>query len=114
MIKSAALVTQAWNKNTIKIRNLGAYLFQAYKRLLLAELEKINGHRQSEGELEARQELDLRDFTEDLDRKILILQIKSRMDPWTLNVFQYRSLGYNFKEIGSFLGQKEHTVQQAF
>jgi len=114
MIKSAALVTQAWNKNTIKIRNLGAYLFQTYKRLILAELEKINGHRRSEVDLAHMKEPEISEQSDAIDQKILISQIASRLDSWTKAVFEYRILGYKFKEIGKFLGKNGHAVENTF
>jgi hypothetical protein len=114
MIKSAALVTRAWSKNTTKIQNLNAYLFQTYKRLVLAELEKSNGHRRSEVDLAYMKELEISEESDAIDQKILISQITSRLDAWTKAVFEYRILGFKFKEIGKFLGKKGHAVEKTY
>ena len=74
-----------------QIRDLPAYLFQAYKRLVLADLEKVNGHRA--GDLLAAQILGpSQPGAEAVERHILVAQLVSRMDPWTREVFENLTL----------------------
>ena len=96
-----------------QIRDLAAYLFQTYKRLVLAELEKLNGHRDRELE---NQEL-LRcppPDTSRIDQNILVAELVHEMDSWTREVFEHLVLGYSFQEIGRALGSNPHVVRNRF
>ena len=96
-----------------EIRSPAAYLFQTYKRLVLAELEKLNGHRVRE--LEAAELFRLHGGeAERLDRDILIAELVHAMDPWTREVFEAQVLGYSFEEIGLALDSNPHVVRNRF
>jgi DNA-directed RNA polymerase specialized sigma24 family protein len=96
-----------------QIRDLPPYLFQAYKRLVLAELEKANGHRA--GDLLAAQIVGpSQPGAEAVERHILVAQLVSRMDPWTREVFENLTLGYSFAEIGRALDSNPHVVRNRF
>ncbi len=51
MSKACARVTRIRVEDPAAIENLPAYLFRTWKRLLLYELEKENGHRHREAEM---------------------------------------------------------------
>lgn len=96
-----------------RVRDLPAYLFQTYKRLVLAELEKLNGHRQRD--VEAAEFLAPSTSDADrIDRDILIAELVREMDPWTREVFETLTLGYSFEEIGRALGSNPHVVRNRF
>jgi DNA-directed RNA polymerase specialized sigma24 family protein len=96
-----------------RIRDLPAYLFQTYKRLVLAELEKRNGHRKSDIDAAAF----FRPATADadrIDRDILIEELVRRMDSWTREVFETLTLGYSFEEISRALDTNPQVVRNRF
>ena len=96
-----------------RVRDLPAYLFQTYKRLVLAELEKLNGHRNRD--VEAAEFLGPTTSDADrIDRDILIAELVRVMDPWTKEVFETLTLGYSFEEIGHALGSNPHVVRNRF
>lgn len=114
LLKSAAIATRRHALPDAYIANLPAYLFQTYKHLVLAELEKENGHRQRETERHTEIEALSVSLAEDVDRKILIQQIMQRMDDWMRGVFELRMLGHSFEEIGKLRGQNAHALRTKF
>lgn len=114
MLKAAASVSQKYLDPDVHIESLPNYLFKAYRRLVLAELEKQNGHRDRNAERHAEAS-SLPDSTAaDIDQKILIQQLISRMDKWTREVFELLTLRYNFEEIGEGRGESGHRVRAKF
>lgn len=114
MLKAAAIVTRRRALADVYITNLPAYLFQTYKHLVLAELEKANGHRQRETDKQTEIAALSVSLAEDLDRKILIQQIMQRMDSWMREVFELLMLGHSFEEIGKLRGQNAHALRTRF
>jgi hypothetical protein len=114
MLKAAAIVSRKHAEPESLIANLSAYLFQTYKHLVLAELEKENGHRQREKERQTEIESLSVSLTEDLDRKILVQQLMGRMDDWMREVFELLVLGHTFEEIGRFRNQNAHVLRTKF
>ena len=96
-----------------EIRDPAAYLFQTYKRLVLAELEKLNGHRVRELEAGELCRLPAGDAAR-IDRGILIAELVRGMDSWTREVFEAQVLGYSFEEIGRALESNPHVVRNRF
>ena len=114
MIRAVALVSRKHTAPQEPIANLRAYLFQTYKHLVLAELEKENGHRQRETEMQAEMASMPSTVAADLDRKILLEQITRRMDEWMREVFELLILGYSFEEIGQSRGKDGHGIRTKF
>jgi hypothetical protein len=114
MLKAAASVSQKYLDPGVQIESLPNYLFKAYKRLVLAELEKRNGRRDRDAERHAEAS-SLPDTTAaDIDRKILIQQIINRMDAWTREIFELLTLRYNFEEVGKMRGESGHRIRTKF
>jgi hypothetical protein len=114
MLKAAAVVSRKYVEPGNLIANLSAYLYQTYKRLVLAELEKENGHRQRERERHTEIESLSVSLAEDVDRKILLQQIIKQMDDWMRGVFELSMLGHTFEEIGKFRNQNAHALRTKF
>lgn len=114
MLKAAAIVSRKQATPGNLIANLSAYLFQTYKHLVLAELEKENGHRQRETERRAEIESLSISLAEDVDRKILVQQIIGRMDLWMRETFELLTLGHNFEEIAKLRGSNAHVLRTKF
>jgi DNA-binding CsgD family transcriptional regulator len=110
--QAVAAVSQLAPERRAQIRDLPAYLFQTYKRLVLAELEKRNAH--STRQLDDADLLRWPIDADRIDRNILIQELVGRMDPWSRNVFETLSLGYSFDEIGKALGRNPHVVRNRF
>ncbi|MGH9842058.1 MAG: hypothetical protein ACREEM_25170 [Blastocatellia bacterium] len=112
--KACAHVTRKRADNPAAIENLPAYLFQTWRRLMLHESEKENGHRRQEVEM-TESLLPVPDSDAgDLDRKILIQQILKRTDEQTRRIFRYLTLGHTFPEIGEMLGQNPDVLRATF
>jgi hypothetical protein len=114
MIKAVTTVSRIHGSADNYITNLSAYLFQTYKHLVLAELEKENGHRQRETERQTDIESLSISLAEDVDRKILVQQIVRRMDDWMREVFELLMLGHSFEEIGKLRGLNAHVLRTKF
>ncbi|MDT5296304.1 MAG: hypothetical protein QOJ76_3184 [Acidobacteriota bacterium] len=115
MIKAAALVSRRLAAPDHAIENLGAYLFQTYKHLLLAEMERRNGHRQRDLERHAAlSEAGLNADAEELERRILLQQIVARMDGRMRETFELLTLGYSFEEIGRLRRENGHALRTKF
>jgi hypothetical protein len=116
MVKAAALVSRKRAAPDHAIENLSAYLFQTYKHLLLAEMEKQNGHRQRDLERHAAASADagLNADAEELERRLLLQQIIARMDDWMRETFELLTLGYSFEEIGHLRHENGHALRTKF
>ena len=110
--QAVAAVSRLAPERRAQIRDLPAYLFQTYKRLVLAELEKRNAH--STRQLDDADLLRCPIDADRIDRDILIQELVGRMDPWSRDVFETLSLGYSFDEIGKALGRNPHVVRNRF
>ncbi len=108
LMKACALVTR--RRAETEIANLPAYLYRVWQRLLLAELEKQNGHRRLEASIAAAAAPPQHSAAE-LERRILLQQIIHHMDDWTRRVFEYQALGFTYDEIAAELGGNGHTIR---
>src|SRR5205814_4182664 len=80
---------------------------------VLAELEKVNGHRTRD--VAAAEILrPLSSEARDIERHILVAELVHRMDPWAREVFENLTLGYSFDEIGQALRSNPHVVRNRF
>jgi hypothetical protein len=114
MMKAAANVSRVRAAAPDPIQHLPSYLFQSYKRLVLAEVHKENGHRQSEAWLHAQAEAGIRHEAEEADRRILLDEILAMMDDWTRQVFNWRVLGHSFAEIAVWLETSENAARNKY
>jgi len=114
MIKAVTTVSRIHASADNHITNLSAYVYQAYKHLVLAELEKENGHRRRETERQTEIDSLTVSLAEDVDRKILIQQIRRRMDDWMREVFEFMILGHTFEEIGNIRNQNAHSLRTKY
>jgi DNA-directed RNA polymerase specialized sigma24 family protein len=111
LMKACALVTRKRASAPDTINNLPAYLYRTWQRLLLAELEKENGHRQRDAARLAAAAEDPALSTSELERRILLQQIIQQMDGWTRRVFEYLTLGFSYEEIAAELGGNGHAIR---
>jgi DNA-directed RNA polymerase specialized sigma24 family protein len=114
LFKACAQVTRKRADNSAAIENLPAYLFRTWKRLLLYELEKENGHRRREAEMAESLPQASDSDADNLDRKILIQQILKRTDEQTRRIFWYLCLGFTFPEIGEKLGRNPDVLRATY
>jgi DNA-directed RNA polymerase specialized sigma24 family protein len=114
LMKAVVAVSRIKTSRVEQIENLPAYLFQAFKRLVLAEIEKENGHRRLELDLENESVLTVESAVEELDRHILIAELMHRMDGWTCKVFKLLVLNYTFEEIGRMLNMRGSAVRKKY
>lgn len=111
LLKACAQVTHARDEKHTRVDNLPAYLYRAFRHLVLERLEIENGHRRLEAEflLEPAPPADV-----SLDEKILIQQLMSRMDAPTREVFELLTLGYTFEEIAEKAGRSANVLRATY
>ncbi|MGH9846594.1 MAG: hypothetical protein ACREEM_48465 [Blastocatellia bacterium] len=114
LMKACARVTRKRAESPAPIENLRAYLFQTWRRRLLDEQEKGNGHRQRDAEMAESLPPEPDSGAADLDRKILIQQILKRTDEQTRMIFRCLTLGLTFVEIGEKLGQNPDVLRATY
>ncbi|HEX8251046.1 MAG TPA: hypothetical protein VF599_22925, partial [Pyrinomonadaceae bacterium] len=91
------------------------YLFFSYKRLLLANLEKENGHRTKLNEWAAATNMSEPDDDDaTLDRRILLNELKLQMDDWTREVFELQCLGYKYEELVPEYGAAANVIRSRY
>ena len=115
MLKAVAKVSRVRKKDPSAIKNLNSYLFRAYKNLILAELEQENNHR---GKLDSwfREQETAFEYDEEakLNKKILINELRLKMDDWTREVFDYLRLGYKYEELVPHCGSAANVIRSKF
>jgi DNA-directed RNA polymerase specialized sigma24 family protein len=111
LAKAAATVTRALEDRHEQIANLEAYLFQTYKRMVLAEVEKERARSRILAELAGSVSQNGHDALAELDQYILIKQLRRRMNQRTRMVFDLLALGHTFEEIGLILGKSSRAVR---
>jgi len=114
LMKTCARVTRRRTDDPAAIENLPAYLSQAWRLSLLRELEKENGHRRLEAAMTESSPPTPNSVADDLDRKIFLQQVYKQMDKQARRIFQYRSLGYTFPEMGEKLGQNPDVLRTIY
>src|SRR5205085_2247530 len=97
-------VSRVREKNRIErnkpVRNIKAYLFVTYKRLLLVELRKRRRLEEFDApEIRQKIEMEQKSLADDLEQKILAQELMQRMDDKMRYVSEFRILGYTFEEI---------------
>jgi DNA-directed RNA polymerase specialized sigma24 family protein len=114
MAKAAALVTRALEDRHEQITDLEAYLFQTYKRLILAEMEKESARERILAERAVEVSQNGHDASAELYQYILVEQLRKRMNPRTRAVFDLLALGHTFEEIGSMLGKSSRAIRNNY
>jgi DNA-directed RNA polymerase specialized sigma24 family protein len=113
MIKASVLVSRRLSELDGEIENIPAFLRITYRRLVLAELKKLNGRWMIESDHLAQMPPASRDIDE-IETAILIEELFRRMDPWTRKVFELRTLGYGFEMMAEELGMKANVIRARF
>ncbi len=114
MSKACARVTRKRAGDPAAIKNLPAYLFQTWRRLLLREQKKEDGHQQREAEMAELQTPSPNSVPYNLYRKILFQEIYKHMDEQTRRVYRHIALGFTFPEIGKKLGRNPDVLRATF
>jgi DNA-directed RNA polymerase specialized sigma24 family protein len=114
MAKAAATVTRVLEDRQEQITNLPAYLFQTYKRLVQAELEKERTREKILAERAGEVSRNGNNVSDELDQYILIEQLRARMNQRTRQVFDLLALGHTFEEIGSMMGKTSRAVRNNY
>ncbi len=114
MLQAVANVSRVRRNNSLQIKNLRTYLYCSYKYLLLRELERENSHRRIlENSIPAR-EISARCEEDDINRKILVNELRRRMNEWTRAVFDCHKLGYTFEEMSPRFGSAANVIRSKY
>jgi len=112
MLKAAAAVSRKQQEQPDQIRDLKAYLWITFKRLISDEVEKENRYQQLEPEEQPT--TGVSPSSETLNDQILIQEVIARMDSWTRTVFELRVLGYHFEDIAQMLKLRPNVLRSKF
>jgi hypothetical protein len=112
LIKAAAQVTGSTTWRDRQVNDLDGYLFQTFRHLVLAELEKANNRLRLE--TEARLDAEWVDQSNNVERRILLGELVAAMDGWTRAVFMWLSLDYTFNEIAGHLDMDPRVVRNKY
>ncbi|MDX6288642.1 MAG: hypothetical protein QOH42_441 [Blastocatellia bacterium] len=111
LVKAVVLVSRKCIEQPDQMNNVRAYLFKTFYRLLLEELEKRSKHDQFDAEvIDSIQSLTSR-CDEQINRTILIHEIRERADQWTRQVLDDLVLGYKFVELTDKYGMKANHLR---
>jgi DNA-directed RNA polymerase specialized sigma24 family protein len=112
MLRAAAAVSRKLQEQPDQIRDLKAYLWTTFKRLISDEVENENRYQP----LEPEQHLTNNHHgqSEALNDQILIEEVMAQMDSWTRMVFELRVLGYQFEEIAQMLKMRPNLLRSKF
>jgi DNA-directed RNA polymerase specialized sigma24 family protein len=112
MLKAAAAVSRKLKEQPDQIRDLKAYLWTTFKRLISEEAE--NESRYQPLEPEQHPTNNSHGPSEELNDKILIEEVMAQMDSWTRTVFELRVLGYQFEDIAQMLKMRPNLLRSKF
>lgn len=105
LLKVCAKITEKRAAGSIEIESLLPYLKTAFKREVLAQLKHnrlVDLDPVSEWATQ---------FESDIDRKILIEEMMSRMDPVNRRITELLILGYSFEEIARRDGMQSNAIR---
>lgn len=115
MLKAVANVTSVLEDDATHIRSKKAYLYRAYKNLLLAEIERESNHSRILDRLPQYNITTSFDGSEtELNHRILIAEIRLRMGEWTRAVFDLHQLGYGFEELVPKYGSAANAIRSRY
>lgn len=113
MLRAAAKVTEILETDSARIVARRAYLYRSYKNLLLAELEKQNGHHRILTRIGDATALPSSSETV-LNEKILVNQLRREMSAWARAVFDLHQLGYSFDEMVPKYGSAANVIRSRY
>ena len=112
LLTAAAQVTRARDEKAREIVEPDGYLLQAFKRVVLAELEKDDNRRRFEADAGFQAEWHAQ--ASNVERRILLDEIVSSMDEWTRSVFEWLTLDYTFDEIARHLRMNPKVLRNKY
>jgi DNA-directed RNA polymerase specialized sigma24 family protein len=112
MLKAAAAVSRKLQEQPDQIRDLKAYLWITFKRLITDEVEKENRYQPLDSEEQPT--ADVSPSSKTLNDQILLQEVMAQMDSWTRTVFELRVLGYQFEDIAQMLKSRPNLLRSKF
>lgn len=111
MLQAAAKVTARIAAGGQEIENIKPYLFQTYKHLVASE--KAKRLRRAQPLTDSDESLAV-DIVADLERKIMLRELFSRMNQDERALSQYLMFGYTYKEIARETGTPADALRKRF
>jgi len=111
MLQAAAKVTARIASGGPEIQNLGNYLFRTYKHLIAQERVKRLQRAQP---LSGFEQSPVVEIAEDLERKIMLRELFSRMSETERTLSEYLMLGYTYEEIAKQMDTTAEALRARF
>jgi DNA-directed RNA polymerase specialized sigma24 family protein len=115
LMKAAILVSQKYTTGTDTIENPKSYLYTTFRHLVMAEARRQKRHSELEIE-EAKKQFEIFSIceSEKVCQKILISELRRRMDFWTRDVFDMQIFGYQYKDMVPKYGLSENVIRSKY
>lgn len=115
LMKATALVSRKYNSGVTEIKNPTSYLHATFRRLILAEIVRRKRHCELETEVGSKQiETDSEEDENRICQKILVNQLRARMDDWMREVFDLQIIGYQYKDLVPKYGSSENVIRSRY
>jgi len=115
LLHGAALVTSKYNSGNTDIKKLIPYLYSTFRHLLLAEIRTRKRHGELEDQFGRKQiESTYTNANDEIYLKVLINQIRERMDSWTCAVFDLLALGYRYNDLTPEYGSSANVIRSKY
>lgn len=114
LMQATALVSRKYGGET-GIKNPTSYLYSTFRHLILAEVSRRKRHCELEIEAGKQQiEAETGGADERIYQKILINQLRARMDDWMRAVFDLQTVGYQYKDLVPKYGSSENVIRSRY
>jgi DNA-directed RNA polymerase specialized sigma24 family protein len=114
MLKAVAKVSSVHRNQPSEIKNIRSYLYRSYKNLILIELEKENSRQELIHSRIHQSEVPRESEEDTLNQKILVNELRRKMDSWMREVFELRVLGYDYEELAPKYGSAGNVIRSKF
>lgn len=115
LMRAAALVSRKYNAGETEIKNPTSYLYTTFRHLILAEVSRRKRHCELEAEVGMKQiETEICGADEQIYQKILVNQLRARMDDWMRAVFDLQTIGYQYKDLIPKYGSSENIIRSRY
>lgn len=115
LMHATALVSQKYSAGETAIKNPTSYLYSTFRHLVLAEVSRRKRHFELETEVGKKQiEADFPGEDEKIYQKILVNQLRARMDEWMREVFDLQTIGYQYKDLIPKYGVSENVIRSKY
>jgi DNA-directed RNA polymerase specialized sigma24 family protein len=114
MMGAVVNVSRKRLENRERLTNIRGYLFATFRHLLMEERAKRARRQEIDDRLVGETESIFKHPEGELNKVILLYELRERADDWTRDVLELVLLGHTFEEIANELKMKSNHVRSRF